>query len=239
MSVKIHVLLFLPALLLNLNYHFGLIKTLLSVAFIGVAQLLIGLKWIMVFPQSYFAKVFEFNRGIGKSPGQFAYSESVNWQFVSEAVMTSKVFGNFLLASHLLLLLVFLFGKWSHPARGLGAWLTELRLNELGNTRAKPLNPRFVALSMFACNMIGILCLRSMHSQFYTWYQQTMPLLLLFAENYPAKYRQRIYIFVEISANLGVHFIVSSMLFVGHASILVLNFFKTVYPSPYLALKKE
>lgn len=227
-----HVLLFLPALLLNLNYHFGLIKTLLSVAFIVVAQLLIGLKWIMAFPQSYFAKVFEFNRGFG-------YSESVNWQFVSEAVMTSKGFEKFLLAAQMTLLLVFLFGKWSHPGRGLGAWLKELRLNELGNTPARTLNPRYVALSMFACNMIGILCLRSMHSQFYTWYQQTMPLLLLFADTYPAKYRQRIYIFVEISANLGVHWIVSSMLFVGHASILVLNFFKTVYPSPYLALRKE
>ena len=62
-SVKMHVLLFLPALMLNLNYHFGLIKTLLSVAFIAVAQFAIGLKWIMAYPQSYFARVFEFGRG--------------------------------------------------------------------------------------------------------------------------------------------------------------------------------
>ena len=103
-----HVLLFLPALLLNLNFHFGIIKTILSVVFLVVMQLVIGLEWILYKPESYFGRAFEFGRG-------FDYLASMNWQFVGEEIMISKAFGNFLLASHLGLLLTFLFGKWTSP----------------------------------------------------------------------------------------------------------------------------
>ncbi len=41
-----HVLLFLPALLLNLNYHFGIVKTILSFLFLVVMQVMLGLEWI-------------------------------------------------------------------------------------------------------------------------------------------------------------------------------------------------
>jgi len=141
--------------------------------------------------------------------------------------MTSKGFANFLLAAHLILLLVFLFGKWTHPQRGFGAWLTELRLNELGNTPARALNPRFVALSMSACNMIGILCLRSMHAQFYTWYQQTIPLILVFTEGLSVKFRVAIYILIEVCANRPPLAIASLGLLFGHISLLWFSFFKT------------
>jgi alpha-1,3-mannosyltransferase len=158
-----HVLLYLPAVLLSLNFHFGIIKTLLSVVFIVVMQLIIGLEWILHKPESYFGRVFEFGR-------DFWFRESRNWQFLGQELATSKAFANFLLASNLVLLLAFLFGKWTSPSRGLGAWLKELRLHEIGNTPAKPLNPRFVAQTIFACNMVGILCARSLHPQFYAWY---------------------------------------------------------------------
>lgn len=57
-----NILLFLPALMLNLNFHFGLIKTLGSVLFLVVAQLLIGLPFIMVDAKAYFGAAFEFGR---------------------------------------------------------------------------------------------------------------------------------------------------------------------------------
>jgi len=152
--------------------------------------------------------------------------------------MTSKGFGNLLLAVHVTLLLVFLFGKWSHPGRGLGAWLTELRLNEL-LAPARPLSPRYVAVSMFACNMIGILCLRSMHSQFYAWYQQTMPLILLFARDIPTKHRVGIYLFMEYLANRLPRHIFAVGFLVGHTTLLWISFFKTEYASPYLEEKQK
>ena len=81
-SVKMHVLLYLPALLLNLNFHFGIIKTLLSVIFLVVMQVVIGLEWILYKPESYFGRAFEFGRG-------FMFIESRNWQFLGEELATS------------------------------------------------------------------------------------------------------------------------------------------------------
>lgn len=40
-------MLYIPALLLNLNYHFGLVKTALSMLFLVLMQVLIGLEWIL------------------------------------------------------------------------------------------------------------------------------------------------------------------------------------------------
>jgi len=67
-----HVLLFLPALLLNLNYHFGIVKTILSFLFLVVMQVILGLEWILHNSESYFGRAYEFGRG-------FDYYESKNW----------------------------------------------------------------------------------------------------------------------------------------------------------------
>ena len=46
-SIKMSAMLYIPALLLNLNYHFGLVKTALSMLFLVIMQVLIGLEWIL------------------------------------------------------------------------------------------------------------------------------------------------------------------------------------------------
>lgn len=46
-SIKMSAMLYIPALLLNLNYHFGLVKTALSMLFLVFMQVLIGLEWIL------------------------------------------------------------------------------------------------------------------------------------------------------------------------------------------------
>lgn len=76
-----NVLLFLPALLMNLNFHFGLLKTLLSVVFLIVSQLIIGLPFILHNADAYFSRAFEFKR-------VFTFKWSVNWQFLGEEVAT-------------------------------------------------------------------------------------------------------------------------------------------------------
>ena len=92
---------------------------------------------------------------------------------------------------------------------------------------------------MFACNMIGILCLRSMHAQFYSWYHQTMPLILLYTNDVPFKYKITIYTVIEMCINRIPRVIYSLCFFVGHISLVWFSYFKTSYPSPYLALKKD
>ena len=70
-------LLYLPALLMCLNFRFGLLKTLSALVFLVLAQLIIGLEWILHNRKSYFGKAFEFDR-------VFLFKWSVNWQFWGE-----------------------------------------------------------------------------------------------------------------------------------------------------------
>lgn len=149
-------LLYLPALLMNLNFHFGIVKTLGCLVLLVIMQLVIGLEWILAYPQAYFGKAFEFDR-------VFFFIWSVNWQFLGEETATGKDFAKLLIIVHLSLLLVFLFFKWTSIARGLGNWINQLRLNDLFVPKSRSLHPRYVALSMFTCNLIGILCARSLH----------------------------------------------------------------------------
>lgn len=171
-------LLYLPALLMNLNFHFGILKTLGCAVLLVVMQLVIGLQWILAYPQAYFGKAFEFDR-------VFFFKWSVNWQFLGEETATGKDFAKFLICAHLSLLLIFLFFKWTKLTAGLGNWLTQIRLNEICGLPTRALEPRYVALSMFTCNLIGILCARSLHYQFYSWYYQTLPLILLYIRGLP------------------------------------------------------
>jgi alpha-1,3-mannosyltransferase len=149
------VLLYLPALLMNLNFHFGIIKTLASVAFLGVMQVVIGLEFILFDYKKYFGHAFELTR-------VFLFKWSVNWQFLGEEVATSKQWALILLVLQLSLLLIFLLFKWTFIRAGLSKWFQQIRLNELFAS-AKQLDPYYVALSMFTCNFIGIVCARSLH----------------------------------------------------------------------------
>jgi alpha-1,3-mannosyltransferase len=106
----------------------------------------------------------------------------MNWYFLPEQLMISKGFSTFLTIIHLSLLIIFLLFKWTSIEKGISSWLKEIRLIEFGNTPKLSLDPRYIALTMFSCNMIGILCLRSMHAQFYASYHQTIGLMLLFVK---------------------------------------------------------
>jgi alpha-1,3-mannosyltransferase len=97
----------------------------------------------------------------------------------------SKELARNLLIAHLTLLVLFLLFRWTTGIRnGVGAWLREIRLHEVV-AKTRDLDPRYVALSMFTCNLIGILCARSLHYQFYSWYYQTLPLILLYIKRVP------------------------------------------------------
>jgi alpha-1,3-mannosyltransferase len=76
-------LLYLPALLMNLNFHFGLLRTLAALLFLVLMQLFIGLEFIMNDKDAYFGKAFEFSR-------VFMFKWSVNWQFIGEEKATGK-----------------------------------------------------------------------------------------------------------------------------------------------------
>jgi alpha-1,3-mannosyltransferase len=80
-------------------------------------QLVIGLEWILAYPQAYFAKAFEFDR-------VFFFKWSVNWQFLGEEVAVGRDFAKLLIIAHLSLLVVFLLFKWTSVTRGVGIWFS-------------------------------------------------------------------------------------------------------------------
>jgi len=55
---------------------------------------------------------------------------------------------------------------------------------------------------MFTCNLIGILCARSLHYQFYSWYYQTLPLILLYIRGIPFFLKAAILVAIEVCWNL-------------------------------------
>lgn len=86
-SIKMSALLYLPALLMNLNFHFGMIKTIRSVILLILMQLIIGLEFLIHDKEAYLGKAFEFSR-------VFMFKWSVNWQFLGEQIATGKQWAN-------------------------------------------------------------------------------------------------------------------------------------------------
>jgi alpha-1,3-mannosyltransferase len=104
LSIKMNILLYLPGLLLCINWGTNYVFTLLSIFFIVSFQLIIAAPFIAVNSSGYFTMAFDFSR-------IFIQKESAYWQFLSNGIFVSRTFHIFLLALHVLFLLVFLVTK--------------------------------------------------------------------------------------------------------------------------------
>jgi len=149
---------------------------------------LIAIPFIRVNAKSYFSKAFEFTR-------QFFYKWTVNWRFVPEETFLSKQFSLVLLAIHVVLLLLFFKARWIAPsARELQkqnpiATALELILNPpndaVQSKISRRITPAWIINTILSANVIGMLCARSLHYQFYSWLAWSTPLLLWQAGFHP------------------------------------------------------
>lgn len=167
LGMKMNCLLFLPGLAWVLFLRGGGWRSLLTVhlPLIVALQAVLGWPFLSSHPWSYLSKAFEFNR-------EFFYLWTVNWKCLPERVFLSKAFGLFLLGAHVALLLVLLFGRFG-ATRLRDLWRPPARLV----ARATQ-DKGFVVLVLFASNFAGIVCCRTLHYQFYSWYFHTLPFLL-------------------------------------------------------------
>jgi alpha-1,3-mannosyltransferase len=78
--------------MMNLNFHFGLVKTIFAVVFVGIGQVFIGAPFLTNNADAYLSKAFEFKR-------VFMFKWSVNWQFLGEQTATSKEFATLLIVT--------------------------------------------------------------------------------------------------------------------------------------------
>ncbi|KAK0563813.1 dolichyl-P-Man:Man(5)GlcNAc(2)-PP-dolichol alpha-1,3-mannosyltransferase [Tilletia horrida] len=191
LSIKMNILLFMPALATILFRAVGLPRALpLAAAFFAV-QILLSLPFTLPSPSTrahYLSQAFDLSR-------VFLYKWTVNWRMVPESAFLSKGFARVLLGAHVSLL--GLFGAWRWTGIGFLGW-SWLRLHWNGPVgviapaavqhktpdEKKKLEATFaptadyILSALFSANLIGIICSRSLHYQFYSWYAHQIPFLL-------------------------------------------------------------
>jgi len=125
----------------------------------------------------YLQQAFNFGR-------QFLYKWTVNWRFVPEETFLSKEFAYTLLAMHATLLLAFLQYKWVRPSSNglldfIGRHLNPTTMSSAERKEySRRMTPRFVMDALLASIVIGMLCARSIHYQFYAYLAWATPYLL-------------------------------------------------------------
>ena len=176
-----------------------------------VLQLTMAVPFLLHQPTSYITKAFEFSR-------KFLYQWSVNWRFVPESIFLTGSFATALLGAHLGLLLVFCHCKWCRSAGGVYK-LIQHRL------QGKPVVPhtsaKHMIMVLFSGNLIGIVCARTLHFQFYSWYFHMLP-FLLWQINLRTTFRLMILLCVECVWNVfPTTATASAALFLCHCVLLI------------------
>lgn len=184
-------------------------------------QLVLGLPFLMQYPVQYLSKSFELSR-------IFLLEWSVNWSFLPEDFFKSKGFARILLIAHASLLLLFAQFKWCAKEDG---FVSLIMRRSKGDRVFPAINrasmgnhvevARHMLLVVFTGNFIGIVCARTLHFQFYSWYFHTIPFLLW---NMKASTPLRLVLFgcIEVMWNVfPTQALSSAMLLFCHLLILV------------------
>lgn len=111
LSVKMHILLSLPAVLYIVFINLGTIPTLLHIALIILVQICLAAPFAATYPSQYISGAFNFSRS-------FDWKWTVNWRWLGEEAFKSQELSRGLLALHVLGLLILL-NKWASKEGGI------------------------------------------------------------------------------------------------------------------------
>ncbi|KAK8806996.1 hypothetical protein WA158_003755 [Blastocystis sp. Blastoise] len=206
-STKMNALLYAPGLLLILFESVGPLYSILLFVLLFVFQGVIAIPFLKVNAWGYLSKAYEFGR-------VFTYKWTVNFKFLSEEVFVNKYLGLSLLILQLVLLLLFIFCKWSKQLGGVfNTMKSDMSAPYKSNIFAiirdwfiprkvfNKLTTDHILLVLFGSNFIGILCSRSIHYQYYSWYFYTIP-YLLYREQMPSIIKMLLFFVLEYSYNV-------------------------------------
>lgn len=160
---------------------------------------------------------------------------TVNWRFVGEERFLSKGFSIGLISAHIVLLYFFGVGRWLKPSK---ATLPEA-INQLISPPSKEIrdrisrrvNPDFVLSTILSALLIGCLCARSLHYQFFVYIAWSSPFLLWRSGIHPVLI-YAICIAQEWAWNVYPSTDASSMVVVGCLAVTVGSIW--IGTSPYL-----
>ncbi|KAB1202952.1 Dol-P-Man:Man(5)GlcNAc(2)-PP-Dol alpha-1,3-mannosyltransferase [Morella rubra] len=174
-SVKMNVLLYAPPLFLLMLKAMDICGVILALACAALVQILLGLPFIISHPMAYISRSFNLGR-------VFIHFWSVNFKFLPEPLFVSKELAVTLLVAHLVLLAAFAHYKWCKHEGGLLNFVhsrfVSLKKSVYSTSSFQELNKEYIVTAMFVGNFIGIVCARSLHYQFYSWYFYSLPYLL-------------------------------------------------------------
>lgn len=196
-SIKMNVLLYAPPLLLLMLKAMNIYGVISALACAALVQILVGLPFLVSHPIAYISRAFNLGR-------VFIHFWSVNFKFIPEPVFVSKQFAISLLIAHLGLLAAFAHYKWCRHEGGLFKFLHSKVTSALSSSSSsglKILKEEHIITTLFAGNFIGIVCARSLHYQFYSWYFYSLP-YLLWKTHFPTVLRLILFVGVEFCWNV-------------------------------------
>ncbi|PRQ26341.1 putative dolichyl-P-Man:Man(5)GlcNAc(2)-PP-dolichol alpha-1,3-mannosyltransferase [Rosa chinensis] len=234
-SIKMNVLLYAPPLLLLMLKAMDISGVISALFGAALVQILLGLPFIMSHPFAYISGAFNLGR-------VFIHFWSVNFKFLPESIFVSKAFAISLLVVHLVLLAAFAHYRWCKHEGGvfkfLYSRLVSIKLKfSLTNTHSyKALKREHILTTMFVGNFIGILCARSLHYQFYSWYFHTLP-YLLWKTPFPLFLRVILFTGVELCWNVYPSNLYSSALLLGLHLVILFGLWSAPSEYPYVDKK--
>ncbi|KAF1919529.1 Lethal(2)neighbour of Tid protein [Ampelomyces quisqualis] len=181
LNVKMSLLLPLPAMGVLMTQKLGSRESMTQFMIIFQVSVLFGYPFRKQ-AFSYFGKAFELSRA-------FLYKWTVNWRFVPEETFLSKPFALGLLGIHAALLIVFGVTRWIKPSKRSPRQFMKIVMPQAEprdqDVMAKRVTPNFVMTTILTAMMIGMLCARSLHYQFYAYIAWSTPFLLWKAGFHP------------------------------------------------------
>lgn len=133
-------------------------------------KLLLAIPFLQTNPVGYAARAFEITR-------QFLFKWTVNWRFVGESIFRSPSFSATLLSLHVSIVGLFACTTWLAPSH-CNNWIEFLLRRGRQQQQRVDLSVPFITTTLLSCLVIGLLCARTLHYQFFAYLAWSTPFLL-------------------------------------------------------------
>uniref|UniRef100_A0A0W0F8T8 Dol-P-Man:Man(5)GlcNAc(2)-PP-Dol alpha-1,3-mannosyltransferase n=1 Tax=Moniliophthora roreri TaxID=221103 RepID=A0A0W0F8T8_MONRR len=213
LSIKMSILLYLPAIIIILVKRRGLLYAIRQLFNIASIQGLLALPFVRYNWRTYLRSAFDFER-------VFLYKWTVNWRMIPEGIFLHPAWAKALLVGHALMLLLFGLGCWCHHDGGAMATISRALRRPNLPAGIPVVTADFIATLLFTCNLIGIMFARSLHYQFYSWHAQQVP-FLLWRTKYPLFVKMALMGAIEYSWNIFPSTPFSSSVLLGAHLVLL------------------
>lgn len=176
-GIKMTLLLAAPALAVILIQGVGLGEAVFLGTYGGMVQGFAAMPFLSnEIGFEYFFRAFDFGR-------RFLFKWTVNWRFLGEDMFDSRAFAITLIVLHVSLLFYFLKTRWIKPSsltisEFVKKWATLSMSVKDEQHYSQRVTPKFVMDTMLGSMVIGLLCARSLHYQFYAYLGWATPYLL-------------------------------------------------------------